>query len=118
MHAARIGWIVALGLCLCAATPAGEPARTPESLAWQLDRAQLGGRLSFAQARDGNFAEASIRPDLEYVGWDGRTWRAEYLGGGQFYVYRPGDEVPARVRELRFLDWEDQQCSARVEHGA
>ena len=118
MRAARIGWIMALGLCLCAATPAGEPARTPESPAWQLDRAQLGGRLSFAQARDGDFTQASIRPDLEYIGWDGRSWRAEYLGGGQFYVYRPGDEVPTRVRELRFLDWEDQQCSARVEYGA
>jgi len=119
MRGARIGWLGALALCLCAAAPvpeSGRPAEPP--LAWQLDRAQLGGRLAFAQARDGDFANASIRPDLEFLGWDGLSWRAEYLGGGQFYAYRPGDEVPMRVRELRFLDWDDQQCSARVEYGA
>ncbi|HEX5068537.1 MAG TPA: hypothetical protein VFY49_20620 [Myxococcota bacterium] len=102
-------------MSLCAATPAADSIGP---LAWQLDRAQLGGRLSFLEARDGEFADASIHPDLEFVGWDGLGRRAEYLGGGQFYVYRPGDEVPMRVRELRFLDWEDQQCSARVEYGA
>jgi hypothetical protein len=124
MRAAPIGWLGALGLCLCASGPLAaasvaapaSPAEPP--LAWQLDRAQLGGRLSFLQARSSDAADVSIRPDLAFLGWDGRGWRAEYLGGGQFYVYRPGDEVPARVRELRFLDWEDRQCSARVEYGA
>ena len=96
------------------ANPPPRPSRSHGSSS----RAQLGGRLGFAQARDGDFTNVSIRPDLEFLGWDGRSWRAEYLGGGQFYVYRPGDEVPLRVRELRFLDWEDQQCRARVEHGA
>jgi hypothetical protein len=122
MRAARIGWLGALGLWLCAATPVDAPAADAapagRPLAWQLDRAQLGGRLGFLHARDGDFANASIRPDLEFLGWDGLGRRAEYLGGGQFYVYRPGEEVPTRVRELRFLDWDDQQSRARVEYGA
>lgn len=118
MRAARIGWVGALGLALCAATTASDAPAPPGPLAWQLSRAQLGGRLAFAHAPAGDFANASLRPDLEFLGWDARSWRAEYLGGGQFYVYEPGDEVPTRVTELRFLDWEEQQCSARVEYGS
>ena len=116
MRSARIGWLLALALC--AAAPQSQSPEPARPLAWQPTPAQLGGRLGFAHARDGNFAEASVRPDLEFLGWDGRISRAEYLGGGQFYVYRPGDEVPTRVRELRFVDWDGQQCSARLEYGS
>jgi hypothetical protein len=117
MLAARTGAAVALGLWLGAASPCTAQSAAAAPLAWQLDAAALGGRLSFALARDGDFAQASLRPDLEFLGWDGRVARAEYLGGGQFYLYESGDEVPTRVRELRFLDWEEQQCQAKVEHG-
>jgi hypothetical protein len=85
MGSRRIGWVGALALVLCAATTASDaPGARP--LAWEPSRAQLGGRLAFAHAPDGDFARAFIRPDLEFLGWDGRSWRAEYLGGGQFYL--------------------------------
>jgi hypothetical protein len=118
MRSVRLWVIGALALLGAGAGPAEEPGRAPgPALAWQLSRAQLGGPLAFAQARDGDFDQVSIRPDLEFLGWDGRTWRAEYLGGGQFYLYEPDSEVPIRVTELHFLDWQDQQCAARLEHG-
>ncbi len=121
MRSERSRWLV--GLCglltvsLAAAGPptSGVPADT--RLAWELERADLGGRLAFALAPKGDFSQASIRPDLEFLGWDRRTWRAESLGGGQFDLHEPDAEVPTRVTELRYLDWDEQQCTAKLEHG-
>jgi hypothetical protein len=104
-------------LALCLGPAEAPPVAAGAPLAWQLGREQLGGHLAFAHAPDGDFTQVFIRPDLEFFGWDGRLRRAEYLGGGQFYLYEPGDQVPTRTSELRFLDWEDQQCRARVEYG-
>jgi hypothetical protein len=118
MQTARSRVLAACGVFWLCLAPAGEGPPLPSvPLAWQLTRAQLGRHLAFAQAPDGDIARVSIRPDLEFFGWDGRLRRAEYLGGGQFYLYEPGDEVPSRVSELRYLDWDDQQCTARVEYG-
>jgi hypothetical protein len=100
-----------------AAGPSKGSAPADARLAWELDHAALGGRLSFAVAPEGRFAQASIRPDLEFLGWDRRTWRAEYLGGGQFALHEPDAEAPTRVTELLYLDWDEQQCTARFEHG-
>lgn len=100
-----------------AAGPASREVAAGARLAWELEREDLGGRLAFAVAPRGDFAKASIRPDLEFLGWDRRTWRAEYLGGGQFDLHEPDAEVPTRVTELRYLDWDEQQCTAKLEHG-
>jgi hypothetical protein len=122
MRSVLARWLA--GLCgLLTASPAlaGDPVGpgppAPARLAWELERNDLGGRLSFAVAPLGDFAQASIRPDLEFLGWDRRSWRAQYLGGGQFALFEPEAEAPTRATELRYLDWDEQQCVAKVEHG-